>query len=194
MLLAVGVVLRPVRGSRSGQARSSTPPWSMGPPLLTTFVYGLRAGGLWHDRAGTNSWTPARQFYEVYDGRRWRATSAWAGEPSTTPRCSRCWSPDRRRLPQLGRGSVGRRSGSAFTEVFKPRGRGTSGRRMFADIDACVDAPLLDGGGAAAGSHDRAGNVRRGRRRGPTRTRATLRTPGAITRSAPDPGWTPSPR
>ncbi len=55
------------RGRSQAWGRSSTPPWSTAPRLLTTMLHEIRSLSLWHDERGTNSMDTGSHYYNVYE-------------------------------------------------------------------------------------------------------------------------------
>ena len=67
MLLAFGIVCALLEAQRSGEGQVIDAAMVDGAALLTTFVYGLRAMGLWHDERGTNMLDTGAHYYDVYE-------------------------------------------------------------------------------------------------------------------------------
>ena len=180
--------VRPARGRAPRvMARSSTPPWSMGAPLLATLVYGLRAGGFWTDEPGSNFLDSGAHFYEVYTAADGGHIAVGALEPQfyaallevleIPPAEAPQW--DEERWPELKQ---------RLAEVFATRTR-DEWAALFADVDACTtpvytmaEAPQ-QAHMAARGTFVEVDGVLQ-----PAPAPRFSRTPGAITRSAPDPG------
>ena len=66
MLLAVGVLAALLEASRSGQGQVVDAAMVDGAALLAAMVWGLHAGGTWHER-GTNLLDTGAWYYEVYE-------------------------------------------------------------------------------------------------------------------------------
>jgi alpha-methylacyl-CoA racemase len=67
MLLALGVVAALLERSRSGEGQVVDAAMVDGAALLTTFIHGMRALGLWSDEPGTNLLDSGAPFYDVYE-------------------------------------------------------------------------------------------------------------------------------
>ena len=66
MLLVVGILAALVERATSGRGQVVDAAMVDGSALLTSFVYGLRATGAWHDERGTNLLDGAAPFYDTY--------------------------------------------------------------------------------------------------------------------------------
>jgi len=67
MLMAIGVLCALLECTKSGKGQVVDAAMVDGAALLTTFIYGLRAMGVWHDGRGTNLLDTGAHFYEVYE-------------------------------------------------------------------------------------------------------------------------------
>ena len=67
MLLAFGIACGLIETSRSGQGQVVDAAMVDGSAVLTTFIYHLRAIGLWQDVRGTNLLDTGAPFYDVYE-------------------------------------------------------------------------------------------------------------------------------
>ncbi|MCH2172231.1 CoA transferase [Myxococcota bacterium] len=67
MLMAIGVLAALLETSRSGQGQVVDAAMVDGAALLTTFIYGLRAMGIWNDERGANLLDTGSHFYDVYE-------------------------------------------------------------------------------------------------------------------------------
>jgi len=67
MLMAIGVLSALLECTKSGKGQVVDAAMVDGAALLTTFIYGLRAMGVWHDGRGTNLLDTGAHFYEVYE-------------------------------------------------------------------------------------------------------------------------------
>jgi alpha-methylacyl-CoA racemase len=187
MLLAFGVVSAVLEARASGRGQVVDAAMVDGAPLLATLVYGLRAGGFWSDEPGTNFLDSGAHFYEVYTAADGGHIAVGALEPQfyrallevleipeeEAPQ----W--DQERWPELKQ---------RLAEVFATRTR-AEWAAAFADVDACTtpvytmaEAPQ-QAHMAARGTFVEVDGVLQ-----PAPAPRFSRTPGAITRSAPDPG------
>ncbi|MDH3705123.1 MAG: CoA transferase [Acidimicrobiia bacterium] len=66
LLLAYGMVCALLESKTSGQGQVVDAAMVDGAALLTTFIYGLRAMGLWNDERGVNMLDTGAHFYDVY--------------------------------------------------------------------------------------------------------------------------------
>jgi alpha-methylacyl-CoA racemase len=67
MLLAFGIVCAVLEARSSGAGQVVDAAMVDGAALLSTAIHGLRAGGMWSDRPGTNILDSGAHFYEVYE-------------------------------------------------------------------------------------------------------------------------------
>ncbi|MGH9187024.1 MAG: CaiB/BaiF CoA transferase family protein [Acidimicrobiales bacterium] len=67
LLLAFGMVCGLLEATRSGEGQVVDAAMVDGAALLSTFIYGLRAMGLWTDERGTNMLDTGAHFYDVYE-------------------------------------------------------------------------------------------------------------------------------
>ena len=67
MLLAFGIVCALLETQRSGEGQVVDAAMVDGAAVLTTFIHGLRAMGVWNDERGTNLLDSGAYFYEVYE-------------------------------------------------------------------------------------------------------------------------------
>ena len=149
MLLAVGVLAALVERHRSGLGQVVDAAMVDGSALLTTFIYGLRAGGAWRDERGVNLLDGGAPFYDTYATADGGHVAVGAIEPKFYAEL----------LAGLGLSDVGLPaqmdvSGwpvlrERFTRAFASRGR-DEWAAVFEGTDACV-APVLSP--AEAGDH-----------------------------------------
>src|SRR5579871_6523142 len=66
MLLAFGIVCAVLEARRSGEGQVVDAAMVDGAALLATFVYGLRAAGVWNEEPGTNLLDGGAHFYDTY--------------------------------------------------------------------------------------------------------------------------------
>ena len=67
LILAFGVACALLEAKTSGQGQVIDAAMVDGAAVLTTFIYGLRAMGIWQDERGTNLLDTGAHFYEVYE-------------------------------------------------------------------------------------------------------------------------------
>jgi alpha-methylacyl-CoA racemase len=67
LILAFGIACALLEAKTSGQGQVIDAAMVDGAAVLTTFIYGLRAMGIWQDERGTNLLDTGAHFYEVYE-------------------------------------------------------------------------------------------------------------------------------
>ena len=67
MLMAIGVLSALLECTKSGKGQVVDAAMVDGAALLTTFIHGMRAMGVWNDGRGTNLLDTGAHFYEVYE-------------------------------------------------------------------------------------------------------------------------------
>lgn len=153
MLLALGVLAALFERSRSGQGQVIDAAMVDGASLLTSFIHGMRAQGLWQDERGTNLLDTGAPFYDTYETADGRYMSVGALEPQFYAALLRGLGLEDAGLPQQLDRSGWPELRARFTEVFKSRTR-DEWTAVFAGTDACV-APVLGLGEAPAHPHNR---------------------------------------
>ncbi|MBG0561099.1 CaiB/BaiF CoA transferase family protein [Actinoplanes aureus] len=155
MLLAVGVLAALLERERSGRGQVVDAAMVDGSALLTTFLHGMVAGGMWPGGRGENLLDGGAPFYDTYRTSDGGYLAVGALEPQFY----------RALLTGLGLDSDERlphqmdRSGwpelrRIFTERFAERTR-DEWEQAFAGLDACV-SPVLTPAEAPAHPHNRA--------------------------------------
>ncbi len=154
MLLAIGVLAALVERERSGLGQVIDAAMVDGSALLTSFLYGLRAGGGWRDERGTNLLDGGAPFYDTYETADGQYVAVGALERKFYAELIR----------GLGLGDAGLpdqydRDGwpvlrARFADAFRQRTR-AEWTGVFAGSDACV-APVLGPGEAPAHPHNAA--------------------------------------
>jgi alpha-methylacyl-CoA racemase len=154
MLLALGILAALVERDRSGLGQVVDAAMVDGSALLTSFLYGLRAAGLWQDARGTNLLDGGAPFYDTYATADGRYVAVGALEPAFYAEL----------LAGLGLAGAGLpgqhdRAGwpelrATFAAAFGQRTR-DEWAQVFAGSDACV-APVLGPGEAPGHPHNQA--------------------------------------
>lgn len=151
MLLAFGLVCGLLEARQSGQGQVIDAAMVDGASLLTALFHGLRAGGVWADRPGTNFLDSGAHFYEVYETADGGYVSVGAIEPKfyaellgalgLDPGEAPQW--DRARWPELK---------ARFAEIFRTRTRAQWAERLEG-AEACA-TPVLGLAEAPAHPHN----------------------------------------
>ncbi|MGE5290157.1 MAG: CaiB/BaiF CoA transferase family protein [Micromonosporaceae bacterium] len=178
MLLAVGVLAALVERAGSGLGQVIDAAMVDGSALLTAFLHGMRAVGMWRDERGSNLLDGAAPFYDTYETADGRHVAVGALEPQFYAELLTHLGLDGEDLPaqmDMAGWPVLR---ARFTEVFKQRTR-DEWAAEFEGTDACV-APVLTLGEAPGHGHNTA--------------RGTFTDVGGVVQPAPAPrfGRTPS--
>jgi alpha-methylacyl-CoA racemase len=141
MLLALGVVSALFERGRSGQGQVIDAAMVDGAALLTTFLHGMHANGMWEGERGTNAFEGAASFYDTYETSDGRFVAVGCVEPQFYAEF----------LDRLGLGDPelpsqhdidgwpGMKKRIADTFRRKTRAEWTA---IFTDSDACV-SPVL---------------------------------------------------
>ena len=171
MLLALGVLAALLERERSGLGQVVDAAMTDGSALLTTFVYGARASGMWQDERGVNLLDTGAPFYDTY-------RTADGGYVAVGALESRFYA---ELLAGLGLAEASLpaqhdRAGwpvlrARFAEAFASRTR-DEWAEVFAGSDGCV-APVLSAAEAPGHAHNTA--------------RGTFADIGGITQPAPAP-------
>jgi alpha-methylacyl-CoA racemase len=157
MLLALGVLAALVERQRSGLGQVVDAAMVDGSALLTSFLYGLRAGGGWQDQRGVNLLDGGAPFYDTYE-------TADGGHVAVGALESRFYA---ELLAGLGLSDADLpgqhdRAGwpvlrERFASVFRERSR-DEWAQVFAGTDGCV-APVLSMAEAPVHPHNTARGV-----------------------------------
>ncbi len=178
MLLAVGVLAALVERARSGRGQVVDAAMVDGSALLTSFLYGMRAVGMWRDERGTNLLDGGAPFYDTYETADGRHVAVGALEPQFYAELLRRLGIDGADLPSQHDATGWPALRARLTEAFKRRTQ-AEWAAVFAGSDACV-APVLTPGEAPGHPHNAA--------------RGTFTTVGGVVQPAPAPrfGRTPA--
>jgi crotonobetainyl-CoA:carnitine CoA-transferase CaiB-like acyl-CoA transferase len=157
MLLAVGVLAALVERERSGLGQVVDAAMVDGSALLTSFIYGLRARGVWRDERGVNLLDGGAPFYDTYATSDGKYVAVGALEPQFYAALLTGLGLSNDGLPAQLDVSGWPILRAKFTEVFAQRTR-DGWVEAFAGTDACV-APVLSPAEAPAHPHNSARGV-----------------------------------
>jgi len=177
MLLAVGVLAALVERARSGRGQVVDAAMVDGSALLTTFLYGMRAAGMWRDERGTNLLDGGAPFYDTYETADGQHVAVGALEPQFYAELLTRLGLDGEDLPAQHDPAGWPVLRARFTEVFKQRTR-AQWAAVFEGTDACV-APVLTPGEAPGHPHNAA--------------RGTFADVGGVVQPAPAPRFSRTP-
>ena len=188
MLLVVGVLAALLEAQRSGRGQVVDAAMVDGAALLMTFVWGMRAIGLWQDQRSANPLDGAAPYYRTYECADGKYVAVGAMEPQFYAELVRGTELSRDKLPEQLDESSWPDVSQRMEALFRTRTREEWCTR-FEGVDACV-APVLDFDEAPRHPH----NVARGtfvEHAGVTQPAPAprfSRTPGAIQRPVAMPG------
>ncbi len=154
MLLALGVLAALVERASSGRGQVVDAAMVDGSALLTTFVHGLRAAGMWRDERGTNLLDGGAPFYDTYQTADGRYVAVGALEPQFYAELLNRLGLGGQALPAQFDTSGWPVLRARFTKVFKQRTQ-AQWAALFEGSDACV-APVLTLGEAPGHAHNAA--------------------------------------
>src|SRR6266566_6353461 len=154
MLLALGVLAALVERASSGRGQVVDAAMVDGAALLTTFVHGLRAAGMWRDERGTNLLDGGAPFYDTYQTADGRYVAVGALEPQFYAELLNRLGLGGQALPAQFDTSGWPVLRARFTKVFKQRTQ-AQWAALFEGSDACV-APVLTLGEAPGHAHNAA--------------------------------------
>jgi alpha-methylacyl-CoA racemase len=177
MLLALGITAALVERERSGRGQVVDAAMVDGVALLTSFLYGLRAAGLWSDERGANLLDGGAPFYDTYETADGRYLAVGALEPQFYAALLTGLGLAGAELPDQHDRAGWPVLRARFAAVFATRTR-DEWAAHFADVDACV-TPVLS---LAEAPHHRH-NVERG----------TFTTVGDLVQPAPAPRFSRTP-
>jgi alpha-methylacyl-CoA racemase len=156
MLLALGVLAALLERERSGRGQVVDAAMVDGSALLTSFVYGLRASGVWQDARGVNLLDTGAPFYDTYQTADGGYVAVGALEAKFYAELLAGLGLSDADLPGQHDRAGWPVLRARFAEVFATRTR-DDWAEVFAGTDGCV-APVLSAAEAPAHPH----NVARG--------------------------------
>ncbi len=188
LLLAYGMACALLEAARSGKGQVVDAAMVDGAAALTTFIYGLRAMGLWVDERGSNLLDTGAHFYEVYETADAKHIAVGAIEPQFYSELVRLSGVDPGKLPAQMDRSRWEEGKKALAEVFLAKTR-DEWCTIFDGSDACV-APVLSFAEANQHPHNvaRSTFVEVDGQIQPGPAPRFSRTPGAVRRPPPEPG------
>jgi alpha-methylacyl-CoA racemase len=157
MLLAVGILAALVERSSSGRGQVVDAAMVDGSALLTSFIYGMRASGSWHDRRGSNLLDGGAPFYDTYATADGDYVAVGALEPQFYAALLEGLGLTEADLPDQHDRTGWPVLRKRFAEVFASRTK-ADWEQVFAGTDACV-SPVLSIAEAPAHPHALARNA-----------------------------------
>ena len=149
MLMAIGVLCALLECTRSGKGQVVDAAMVDGAALLTTFIHGLRAMGVWHDGRGTNLLDTGAHFYEVYETSDGKYVSIGSIEPQFYAELLRLSGLENEELPRQMDREAWPEQKERLAKVFKTKSR-AEWCEIMEGSDVCF-APVL--GMAEAADH-----------------------------------------
>ncbi len=188
LLLAYGMACALLETSRSGQGQVVDAAMVDGAAVLTTFIHGLRAMGMWTDERGKNLLDTGAHFYDVYETSDGHHIAVGAIEPQFYAELIRLSGVDPESLPAQMDRTRWDEAREILAKVFRSKTR-SQWCQIFEGTDACV-APVLSLSEAPEHPHNRARGsfVEVGGVTQPAPAPRFSRTPGEILRPPPVPG------
>ncbi|HEX4356586.1 MAG TPA: CaiB/BaiF CoA-transferase family protein [Pseudonocardia sp.] len=151
MLLALGVIAALYERERSGAGQVVDAAMVDGAALLTAFLHGMHASGLWNEERGTNALDGGAPFYDTYECADGRYVAVGCVEPQFFAQLVAGLGIDAElpfHLDPRGWPEIRERLRAAFEQ--RPRDEWA---KLFADTDACV-TPVLSPWEAAEHPHN----------------------------------------
>jgi alpha-methylacyl-CoA racemase len=189
LMLAYGLVCGILESRASGQGQVVDAAMVDGAAVLTTFVHGLRAMGLWQDERGTNMLDTGAHFYDAYECSDGKYVSIGSIEPQFYAELLRLLGLEGEDLPhEMDRGQWPAMK-ERFKTLFRTKTRDEWCAILESSPNVCF-APVL----SMAEAPDHPHNVARGTFvevagiRQPAPAPRFSRTPGAIERPPPHAG------
>jgi alpha-methylacyl-CoA racemase len=186
MFLLLGIVSALFERERSGHGQVIDAAIVDGTAALTSYIWGMRAAGVWQDTRGVNILDTGAPFYDVYETSDGRWMGVGAIEPQFWAELVRGLELDG--LPGQMEMARWRELRAAIADRFKQRTQ-QEWTKVFEGTDACV-APILPWGEAARHPHivGRGTIVEVDGVPQPAPAPRFSRTPGAVPGPAPQPG------
>jgi len=180
MLLTIGILAALAEAGRSGHGQVVDAAMVDGAALLTAFLHGMRAAGVWHDERGTNLVDTGAPFYNVYATADGRYVAVGALENRFYRNLLRGIGIDdvdpAEQMNQAGWPALGER----FTRIFASRTR-DEWCALFDGVDGCLTPVLAPGEVADHPHHHHRGSfVDVGGVVQPAPAPRFSRTPGAV--------------
>ena len=157
MLLAVGILAALYERERSGRGQVVDAAMVDGSALLSAFLHGMRANGIWSDRRGGNMLDGSAPFYSTYETADGGYVAVGAIEPQFYAALLAGLGIAGEDLPPQFDQAAWPELKKRFAGIFTARSREEWTER-FAGSDACV-APVLSPGEAAGHPHNAARSV-----------------------------------
>jgi alpha-methylacyl-CoA racemase len=136
MFLAFGVVCGILEARSSGKGQVVDAAMVDGAALLTSLFYGLRAAGIWQDRAGVNLLDSGAHFYETYETADGGHVAVGAIEPQFYARLLELLGIDPQEMPQYDFGRWPEFK-QRLAELFRTRDR-AAWAALLEGEDACT--------------------------------------------------------
>jgi alpha-methylacyl-CoA racemase len=153
LLLAFGIACALVERAGSGRGQVVDAAMVDGAAVLTSFIHGLRAMGVWGDERGTNLLDTGTHFYDVYETADAKYVSIGSIEPQFYAELLRLSGLEGQDLPaQMDRSQWGAMK-ERLASVFRTRTR-DEWCRIMEGTDVCF-APVLSMGEAPGHPHNR---------------------------------------
>lgn len=157
LMLALGIVSALFERANSGRGQVVDAAMVDGAALLTTFLHGMRAGGLWGGERGTNALDGGAPFYDTYETSDGKFMAVGCVEPQFYAELVEILGVDDEDLPFHLDASGWEQLKTLLGDAFRQRTR-DEWAEIFADSDACV-SPVLSPWEAHEHPHNRARNT-----------------------------------
>jgi len=189
LMLAYGLVCGILEARSSGQGQVIDAAMVDGAAVLSTFIYGLRAMGMWQDVRGSNLLDTGAPFYDTYECSDGTYVSIGSIEPQFYAELLRLTGLDKEELPhQMDRGQWGAEK-ERMKALFKTKTRDEWCAILESSPDVCF-APVLSMAEAPDHPHNvaRSTFVEVAGIKQPAPAPRFSRTPGSIQRPPPHAG------
>ncbi|MCZ8381275.1 CaiB/BaiF CoA-transferase family protein [Mycobacterium sp. CPCC 205372] len=154
LMLALGVVSALYERDRSGEGQIVDAAMVDGAALLTTFLHGMHANGLWEGERGTNALDGAASFYDTYETSDGKFVAVGCVEPQFYAELMSRLGLDEHEQPYQLDAAAWPRMKKLIGDTFRRKTR-AEWTEIFADSDACV-SPVLSPWEAHEHPHNRA--------------------------------------